>query len=125
MTTKAQNPNTNCLEGMQCPKCESFGPFNIRISQIAEVNDDGVEDAHGDNEWDDESYCQCIECGESGTVKEFSEDMEDEQLSLVDGLVLFCDVCHKEVEEFCNGHIGSNGVKRCVNCFLAEEGPQA
>lgn len=66
------NPNGGCLEGMQCPKCGSFGPFKIGIHTIAEVCDEGVEDEPGDHEWEDDSYCECMDCDCSGTVATFS-----------------------------------------------------
>jgi len=67
-----ENPNKNCLEGMQCPKCRSFGPFQIEITTIMMVDDEGVDEQCGDNEWNDESYCQCTDCDNSGTVATFS-----------------------------------------------------
>lgn len=67
-----ENPNDGCLEGMQCPKCGSFGPFKIGIHTIAEVCDEGIEDEPGDHEWEDSSYCECMNCDCSGTVATFS-----------------------------------------------------
>ena len=60
--------NTNCLEGMCCPKCESEGPFDIEAKSLfLEVTDDGTNFSE-DVEWDDESFCRCCECGREGTV---------------------------------------------------------
>ena len=69
---KAENPNTNVLTEFQCPRCKHFGPFYIRISQLVLVYDEGVEDVQGDNEWTDQSFCSCVECGHEGTVKQFT-----------------------------------------------------
>lgn len=66
-----ENPNTNCLEGMQCPECESFGPFHIAAEVMCEVHDDGSE-PFGDHYWTDSSYCECPKCKYSSTVAEFS-----------------------------------------------------
>jgi hypothetical protein len=62
--------NTNCLEGMLCPECGSEEPFRIAMSSLFEIYDDGTE-AYGDTEWDDDSYCQCVECGFDGIVARF------------------------------------------------------
>lgn len=67
-----ENPNEGVLEGMKCPKCGSFGPFQIEITTVMIVNDEGVDEQCGDNEWNDESYCQCLDCDNSGTVATFS-----------------------------------------------------
>ena len=29
------DPNTNCLAGMQCPRCKSLGPFTIYLNNAA------------------------------------------------------------------------------------------
>lgn len=65
--------NTNCLQGMQCPECESEGPFRIVAEATFEVCDDGTEPI-GDVEWDDDAHCQCAMCSHSGTVADFSLD---------------------------------------------------
>lgn len=113
-----------------CPACGELEDFRIEGTTTVTCYVDGKAEVHdsedGDIEWGDDSTMLCATCDHTATVKDFEIDTQQEaQLSLVDGLVLFCDVCHQEVEEFCNGHISLNGVKRCVNCFLAEEGPQA
>ena len=70
-----QNPNENCLEGMKCPECESFGPFKIEATKVGMVTvyDDGTEDDHeGDMKWKDSSPCECTDCGHEATVAEFN-----------------------------------------------------
>jgi hypothetical protein len=62
--------NSNCLEGMRCPKCKSDGPFSIVSSCVAEWTDDGTEDIH-DVEFDDDSNCRCVSCMHSATVDDF------------------------------------------------------
>lgn len=64
--------NTNCLEGFQCPerKCKSFGPFRIEVKTMLTVEDDGGGDTEN-NEWEDDSHCECVQCGQSGTVADF------------------------------------------------------
>ncbi len=66
------NPNTNCLEGMACPSCGSYGPFTIEALVFLEVSDNDTEQGD-DSEWNDDSYCRCHECGEIGTVGTFTE----------------------------------------------------
>lgn len=68
-----KNPNSNCLDGFECPACGSYGPFYIRATVTGEtlVSDDGTEGVMGDVEWDDNSACRCADCGHPGTVREF------------------------------------------------------
>lgn len=63
-------PNTNVLEGMACTGCKSDGPFLITATSIFLVEDDGTE-YNGDVEWDDDSPCECRQCGKAGKVKDF------------------------------------------------------
>jgi len=65
-------PNTNCLCGMQCPKCKSFEPFAIEITTTVRVFDDGTDDQLSDTHWEDDSYCECGKCTFTGTVKDFA-----------------------------------------------------
>jgi hypothetical protein len=62
--------NTNCLEGMMCPNCGYYKEFHIAIRTMARVTDEGSE-VTGDHEWDDDSFCLCPKCGESGPVGAF------------------------------------------------------
>lgn len=64
--------NTNCLDGMRCPKCGSEEPFDIDVTTSVRMYDSG-DDGHGDLYWDDESHCACCKCGCAGTVGEFRE----------------------------------------------------
>lgn len=63
-------PNTNCLAGMQCPKCKSLGPFSISATALFTMNNDGT-DNFGSVEYDGESYCQCTQCDHDGIVHNF------------------------------------------------------
>lgn len=71
---KNENPNTNCLDGFQCPSCGSYGPFRIyvTISGPAMIYDQGSDDCVGDAVWDDASSCECRECGHIGKVRDFT-----------------------------------------------------
>lgn len=62
--------NINCLEGMICPKCGNEGPFDIVGTTTFRVSDDGVEDYEG-AEWEDTSFCACLECHHNATVRAF------------------------------------------------------
>ena len=67
--------NENCLAGMRCPKCGSYGSFGISVSGWADAcTDDGI-DCVGDIEWDDDSACQCKECKHTDIVGNFDEDL--------------------------------------------------
>lgn len=65
-----KNPNKNCLEGMQCPKCKRYGPFRIAVSCVVTVRDNGTDD-DGAPEWDSGSYCECPSCDHDGIVSDF------------------------------------------------------
>lgn len=64
--------NTNCLSGMQCPKCKSLEPFAIEVLTTFRVFDEGTDDQIGDTNWDDDSYCECCACVFAGTVRDFT-----------------------------------------------------
>ncbi|MEO1538451.1 MAG: hypothetical protein AAFR73_12055 [Pseudomonadota bacterium] len=70
--SKVRNPNSNCLDGFQCPKCESFGPFEIEIAGMIEVHDDGFGEMFS-SQWDDDSICICSHCWHPATVKHFQK----------------------------------------------------
>ena len=68
--------NDNCLDGMQCPKCFNYEPFDIEVLTTVRMTDDGTDwlDSPGsDTTWENDSYCQCVECGHSGKVQEFKK----------------------------------------------------
>jgi hypothetical protein len=57
------NPNVNCLEGKQCPKCGSYGPFEVVVSMRVMLCDDGSGDADdGAIEYDDDAPATCYVC---------------------------------------------------------------
>jgi hypothetical protein len=70
--------NTNCLEGIKCPKCESHQPFDISARTTVMMFDDGSdpEDSHGDLEWDNDSFCRCASCNHTGKVSDFRADQK-------------------------------------------------
>jgi len=71
------NPNDNCLEGWQCHKCKSYGPFYISaVSRVLVLmSDEGtVESRTEDTDWEDDYYARCVECNHAATVEYFTED---------------------------------------------------
>lgn len=66
------NPNENCLEGMACPACGSFGPFRISCRISVTVSDDGTEDDGEGYEWSGVDPVTCKACGHWGTVDGFT-----------------------------------------------------
>jgi ribosomal protein S27AE len=62
--------NTNCLQGIECPKCGNDSKFIIAVGTLAEVTDDGAE-TFGNLEWDDASFTECPDCGQCGVLAEF------------------------------------------------------
>lgn len=71
MSTK----NSNCLYGMQCPRCLHEDMFYITATVVVEVSDDGtgdIDSTHG-HYWDEGSECSCPQCSLFGTVKDFND----------------------------------------------------
>lgn len=64
--------NSNCLEGMRCPKCGFDEHFKIVVTGIAHMTDDGYDYVQ-EGEWDGDSPCWCGQCGHDGLVKDFDE----------------------------------------------------
>ncbi|HEV2701501.1 MAG TPA: hypothetical protein VGV09_07710 [Steroidobacteraceae bacterium] len=70
---RQENPNVNCLKGMQCPSCWDFGPFEITATQSGKVrvHDEGADLILGSPVWVSTATCQCCACGYEGTVGAF------------------------------------------------------
>lgn len=64
--------NNNCLSGLRCPNCGSYGPYRIAITTLATVTDDGTDEYEG-AEWEDDSYCGCISCLHDAKIKDFAD----------------------------------------------------
>jgi hypothetical protein len=62
--------NTNCLEGMKCPQCGSLEPFRIETTTVMAWTDEGEAES-ANLEWEDDSYCECLECDYQGLVADF------------------------------------------------------
>lgn len=88
MSETLENPNVNCLEGMACPSCGSFGPFKIEVTQSGEarVSDDGTDFIEGNVEWDQDSACSCTNCDFSGVVADF-KSFDDFQKTVLNSYV--------------------------------------
>jgi Zn ribbon nucleic-acid-binding protein len=78
--------NTNCLEGMKCPKCGQEDTFKIAASCLFTVTDDGTQDEGNGHEWDDTNYCECSACGHHGTVADFTVEEWGKQRNLPETL---------------------------------------
>ena len=69
--------NTNCLEGMKCPKCGHDSKLLVRASSWVALTDDGTDpfddalDMVAPTEWDNDSEMECPECNFSGCVEDF------------------------------------------------------
>lgn len=95
------NPNTNVLQGMRCPKCESFGPFCISYHTSGIFTDEGEDEQVGDHEWDDDSSCVCQDCDYAGIVGDFNEeDKPDEADATPHFLILRSEEYGEEVFEY-------------------------
>jgi len=57
------SPNVNCLEGKRCPRCRSWGPFEVAVWTRVLLCDDGTDCAEdGSIEYDDDSPAMCRNC---------------------------------------------------------------
>lgn len=90
-----ENPNTNCLKGMACPKCGSFGPFAIDCASLFDVSDEGTDLAR-DVRWDGESVTICQDCDFTGKVKDFMADKSLDKPSLADAITKLLDSASDE-----------------------------
>jgi hypothetical protein len=72
-------PNTNCLEGIRCPKCGHEDSFKVEVTVLVLVEDEGVTDDLSGSEWDEDHYCECWECAYSATIKDFTLPSEDDR----------------------------------------------
>jgi hypothetical protein len=77
MTDKANessiSPNVNCLEGKRCPKCGSYGPFEIVVSMRVLLYDNGTDTVDGTTEYGDDTPATCKACGHDGELGDFDE----------------------------------------------------
>ena len=66
------NPNVNCLVGKRCPKCGSYGPFELVVSVRVLLYDNGTDDAEdGSIEYDHRAFAKCYECQYEGKFGNF------------------------------------------------------
>lgn len=71
------SPNVNCLEGKRCPRCGSYGPFEVLVSMRVMLHDSGTSDAKDGSSWhDDEAPAKCDSCAYEGRFGDFSEKPE-------------------------------------------------
>jgi hypothetical protein len=69
------NPNSNCLDGKRCPKCGSYGPFEVVVSMRVLLYDSGSDDAAEDGsiEYDDDALAACYACRYKGKFGDFND----------------------------------------------------
>lgn len=66
------NPNSNCLSGKRCPRCGSYGPFEIVVSMRVLLYDTGTDDADdGSIEYGDDALTMCYACRYEGKLGNF------------------------------------------------------
>jgi hypothetical protein len=67
-----QSPNVNCLDGKRCPRCGSYGPFEVVVSMRVLLYDSGADDSEdGSIEYDGDSPAACYGCGFEGKFGDF------------------------------------------------------
>ena len=83
-TVPAKRMNENVLEGIQCPHCNSQGPFVmfLRTWGYATVSDDGYDDYKTDGT-DFDGPCKCCECEKHFNFMDFSDNDQESQAVLI------------------------------------------
>jgi len=66
------NPNANCLKAKKCPKCGSYGPFNICVKTVVKMSDSG-DRGFSELDYGPTSTAGCCTCGYSGIWKSFDD----------------------------------------------------
>lgn len=65
--------NSNCLEGIRCPRCGQNDAFDIGATVTLRVTDAGwTAEESQDAEWDEKSRITCPDCNTTGTIRDFS-----------------------------------------------------
>ena len=62
--------NARLLKGLRCPSCNGLQPFEIVVTAIATIYDDGSQ-SFTDPEWKPDSRCVCTVCRHAATIREF------------------------------------------------------
>lgn len=62
--------NENCLEGIKCPKCGYDESFEVEVTGLVTLTDEGYGYIT-DGEYDDDSYCRCGNCSHEGKMRDF------------------------------------------------------
>lgn len=76
--TEGPTRNSNCLDGKQCPKCGSLGPFDVVVSMHVLLHDSGADDAEDASiEYDDDSLARCDACSYQGQFRDFNHRQGD------------------------------------------------
>jgi hypothetical protein len=73
--------NNNVLQGVECPKCSSQGPFKlvVTVRGTATVSDDGWDDlCSEESDFDGEAPARCLECSHEAPFETFMEDEDAE-----------------------------------------------
>ena len=74
-------PNSNCLQGVKCPKCGNEASFRIEASIICTVTDDGSEPTGDHHHWDENSYAHCQVCETEGTLAIFMTSLAGREMA--------------------------------------------
>lgn len=63
---------------MKCPNCSNTDAFNVECTAMVRVS--GKDNDIGENgclSYNDNSFCECAECGHIGVVGEFDNTQEE------------------------------------------------
>jgi hypothetical protein len=73
-TVSRISPNVNCLDGKRCPKCGSYGPFEVIVSMRVLLYDNGTSSAEdATSEYGEEAHTKCYSCRHEGQFGDFDE----------------------------------------------------
>ena len=70
---ESDTTNVNCLAGKRCPKCGSYGPFEVQVLLRVLLYDEGTDDADDSSiEYDGDAAAVCYACRYEGKFGDFA-----------------------------------------------------
>jgi hypothetical protein len=84
-------PNTNCLEGIRCPRCGYEDEFDIDATCTVTVTDEGTSDRGHDYEWGESNHCFCKQCCYGGELRTFKIENQIDYADAVSFIRAFID----------------------------------
>ena len=76
---QTESNQNELLEDMACPKCGQRAEFRITSMMTGLFDNEGQEEIE-DHGWEDDSKCECFDCGHVATIKDFTIEGLDDAL---------------------------------------------